>query len=274
MADYSMSDMPWLGKPADPAGSLARGIDAGAQIANVRAQRGALALRQMEHDLNRQQVAAQLAQLPLKMTLQEQAAQMNALNIQTQLEDRQQFIRNTEDLLNLRSRVSAAFSETDDPPGTLRMLSLEAITQNPYLGNDPRFKAFSAEVGNLANETEGLLRAQAYRERYEALASASQDKQAIDRVREDRLQKDFEFRKQREEQKVPQHRLSEFRAKARVIENDLSLIGNAEEKMKRLDALAREFESTVPQSNLTPAAPSANAPTTLDIGRFKVTPLK
>lgn len=50
MADFSLSDMPWLLQQADAGTSLARGAAVGAQIAQNRNQRASLAQRRMEFE--------------------------------------------------------------------------------------------------------------------------------------------------------------------------------------------------------------------------------
>lgn len=93
MADFSMSDMPWLGQPADPAGSLARGVQAGSMIAQNRLQRASLAQRKFEYEQDyklREAVASENSALAvLDATLKSQDLQMRELKLKDFLEQRQ-----------------------------------------------------------------------------------------------------------------------------------------------------------------------------------------
>lgn len=110
----------------------------GASMIEPFAQGMQMGQRQQQIDLQKQQVAAELAQLPLKQTLLQQDSAMNALKIESFLEDRQDRLRNESSLLELNKLVARSFTEADGPETAQQML-FESLTKNPRLISDPRF---------------------------------------------------------------------------------------------------------------------------------------
>lgn len=110
----------------------------GASLIEPFAQGMQFGQRQQQIDMQKQQLAAELAQLPLKQTLLQQDAEMNALKIQSVLEGRQDRLINESELLQLNKNVARAFTDAGGPEDAQQML-FESLTRNPRLISDPRF---------------------------------------------------------------------------------------------------------------------------------------
>jgi hypothetical protein len=157
MADFSMSDMPWLTQTADPVGSLARGVQAGSMIAENRNQSAALAQRRMQFEqtmaMEQQKLASELAQVPLRMTLQQQEAQMNAIKIQDVLEQRQFAIEDEKTVATAWDWTSQKLKQKD-PMGALSTW-MDFAGQLPRLTQNPKFLQLRKDIGTaLEIETE------------------------------------------------------------------------------------------------------------------------
>lgn len=240
------------------------GSAGGAGFADFLVQGRQLNQRQQQINMQESQLAAELSMVPLKKTLLQQDAQMNALKIQADLEARQQQIKNNLDFLTLNQLIPKAFSEADGFP-TAMQIGVEAITKNPYLATDPRFKGLFDTITKAQEATESMMRAEAYRARVDT-ASGNLD---LALKREDRLGDMFEFQKQKFAADIPRDRLSLFNARAQVIKNDLNLIGNTTEQVRQLNELAKEFGVGMPAT----AVPSTTPPVPgKKIGRFEVVP--
>lgn len=151
--DTSISDLAWLTQPADPGGNLTRGVAAGTQIANARAQRTGLAQRAMEFqqqmEIQKQQFAQELAQAPLKQTLLQQNAQMNALKLEAGLRDQQNLIDTESDFAGLANAVTHAMQEAD--PVDVNPLFFQAVAKRPRLAETDRFQTLWKDYNTSLN---------------------------------------------------------------------------------------------------------------------------
>lgn len=95
--------------------------------------------RQQQIDVQKQQLALEIAQAPLKQTLLQQDAQMNALRIQNGLEARQHELEATQAYTGLAAQVSPLLKSGQIDKA--QELIGAAVSENGYLAIDGRTKA-------------------------------------------------------------------------------------------------------------------------------------
>lgn len=136
------------------------------------AQGAQLGQRRQQLDMQKQQLAAELAQLPLKQTLLRQDAEMNAIRIQDVLEQRQRRIGNEVQLMDLNKNVARSFTEAGGPEDAQVML-FESLKNNPNLISDPRFIELRKMVDTSLEAKKALIEARNQRAGMEGLGGVT-----------------------------------------------------------------------------------------------------
>jgi hypothetical protein len=216
------------------------------------------AQRQETINLKKQQLAMQLAQLPLKQTLMQQDAQMNSLKLTDMLEQRQLLIQNEgalQEAYNLAGQALAS-GNPEDAEGYV----MDTISRTLGATRDKRFQQLLEDVRMSASAKMQLqeLRNSVSGERLRI----QQERLDLERQRHQRLQEQFDFQRTRFERTVPQDKLALFRERAALIRNDIELIGNAPLAESKLKALAEELgisQPVAPPLGTSPAR-ATNAP--------------
>jgi len=212
-----------------------------------------LGQNQQRIDAEKQRLAMEVAQLPLKQTLLQQEAQSRALAIDTALTTRDRQLRGQEAMLTLSKDVEMALSEAD-PIDALKLYAREGL-RNKNLLLDPGYQAMGKQLEALSKEADlaqyrlqqadaSMVRAQAAQARADAAVATSElgaAKLTLAQEKEARLREQFDYQVNKFEKTVPADKLAIFRERAKSIQNDLSLIADAAKRDAQLKALADEL---------------------------------
>ena len=111
-----------------------------------------LAQSQQRINLEKQQLAAELAQLPLKQTLMQQKATLQGLTIEDKLRDQQNYLDGTTSFVNLKATVSPllASGKLDDAI----TFTTQAGLDNNFLLTDPRYKSLTSQLDSMKREAD------------------------------------------------------------------------------------------------------------------------
>lgn len=218
-----------------------------------------LGQRQQQINLEKQQLAVELAQLPLKQTLMQQSAEMNKLKLTEALETRDLQIKNESALreaYNLAGQALASGSP-EDAEGYV----MDIMSRTVGAGRDTRFQTLLKDVRDSAS---AKLQLQTLRNSVsDDRLRIQEERLALERDRQRRLQDQFDFQRTRFERTIPADKLALFRERAAQIRNDFSLIGDPAAAEAKLAALAKELgigQTAAPASTAAipePAAPPA-----------------
>lgn len=106
-------------------------------------------IAQQHADIAKQQLAMEMAQLPLHMTIQQQNADMNALKIQDGLRARQNLIDTETAFSGLADTVHHAM--TDAAPVDVNPFFFEAVAKHPRLAETERFQTLWKDYNTSLN---------------------------------------------------------------------------------------------------------------------------
>jgi hypothetical protein len=133
MAWNDLSDMPWLTQPADPGGSLLKGVQAGSMILQGLQRKRALEMEQ-------QKINQEAALAPIRMRVLEQEEQMKGLTIAQKLRERDNALANQQAFAELAS-LNAEISQSEGwhtPQAKTQLWGL--AKKYPTLVETPQFK--------------------------------------------------------------------------------------------------------------------------------------
>jgi hypothetical protein len=223
-----------------------------------------LSQQQQQIDMQKQELAANLAMMPLKQTLMQQDAKLNEFQLQDRLQSRQNYLDSTGAFTNLTARLSPLLNE-----GKLEEAQKEAVSaglSNSFLLTDPRYKSLTGQLDSMRKEADlaqyRMMQAEAAQARAEA-AKASTELAAsrieLGKTNADLRAQELNLRINEAKKRMPANRRALLEAKMQAVGGDVTLTGSRDEKLKLLEEIAKEFEQpdVSPGASLAPASTNA-----------------